>query len=68
MSCFQNEISVQTISEIKNHLSTSLEELNTKKEGEKLIADLCCHFGKALVYNVIKNVNEGNNNRNTFKM
>jgi hypothetical protein len=62
MSFFQNEISVETISEIKNHLSKSLEELNTKKKGKKLMADLWCHFGKALVSNVY----EGNNNRKTF--
>jgi hypothetical protein len=64
MSFFQNDVSVETISEIRNHLSTSLEELNTKKEEKKLIADLWCHFGKALVHRV----DEGNNNRNTFNM
>jgi hypothetical protein len=62
MSFFQNEISVETISEIKYHLSKSLEELNTKRKGKKLMADLWCHFGKALV----SNVDEGNNNRKTF--
>ena len=58
MSLFQNEIiSVETISEIENHLLTSLEELNTKKKEKKLITDLWCHFGKALV----SSVDEGNN-------
>ena len=68
MFFFQTEISNETISEIKKRLLTSLEHLKKLNDEKQLIADLWCHFGKILVYNV----DEGNNitciDNNTFKM
>ena len=49
---------MKTISELETHLSKPLESLNKIKDKKKLMADLWCHFGKVLVFNV----DEGNEN------
>ena len=54
---FQGEVSKKTISEIKEHLLTPLQKFSKIKDEKQLMADLWCHFGKALV----SNVDEGNN-------
>ena len=54
---FQSEISGKTISEIKDHLLTPLQNLRKLKNEGQLMADLWCHFGKVLV----SSVDEGNN-------
>jgi plasmid maintenance system killer protein len=55
-SFFQSEISRKTISEIKDHLLTPLQNLQKLKDEGQLMADMWCHFGKVLVH-----VDEGNN-------
>ena len=60
--CFQSEFSTKTISEIKDHLLTSLKKIEKLKNEKEIMADLWCHFGKVLVYCV----DEGNHNNWVF--
>ena len=64
MSFFQSEISDKTITAIKGHLLTPLQNLKKVKDEKQLIADLWCHFGKVLV----SGVDEGNNNTDFWRL
>ena len=48
LNLLQTDISRETISDLKRHLLTALQNLKRSKQEKQLIVDLWCHFGKVL--------------------